>query len=254
MSDPGAGSRFGEVADVYDDARPGYPPDLTTAIVSYLDRPLETVAEIGAGTGHGTAVLAGLGAPITCVEPDRRMAAILAARHPEVTVVVAPFERWSPPPGGVSLLACAMAWHWLDPATRARRAFDALTQGGTLAVFGHRYAYADPTHDAAIGAAFRSVDGDRPQPPARPDDWARDDIAASGLFSDVTLVSVAREVPMTTAAYLRLVRTFGPFRARSPREQRAVLDALAGTLDGLGGGTVLDLRTNLTLARRAVAA
>jgi hypothetical protein len=218
-----------------------------------VDYPLTALSEIGAGTGHGTAVLAGLGAPIMCVEPDARMAAVLAARHPEVAVVVAPFERWSPPPGGVSLLGCAMAWHWLDPVTRAGRAFDALAPGGTLAVFGHRYAYVDPVHDAAIGAAFRSVDGDRAQQLSRSDTWARDDIAAAGLFSDVTLVSTARPYPMTTGEYLRLVRTFGPFRARPRRAQEAVLAALAQTLDALGGGTVLDLRTNLTLARRAAA-
>lgn len=253
MRETGRGSRFGEVADVYDDARPGYPPQVAASIRSYARGPLTTIAEIGAGTGHGTEVLTGLGAPITCVEPDPRMAAVLAARHPQVTVVVAPFEGWSPPPGGVSLLACAMAWHWLDPDTRARRAFDALAPGGTLAVFGHRYAYADPAHDAAIGAAFRSVDSGVETAP-RPDTWARDDVAATGLFSDVTLVSAARQVPMTTAAYLRLVRTFGPFRARSPRDQQAVLDALAATLGGLGGGTVLDLRTTVTLARRAAAA
>ncbi|MFF5228494.1 class I SAM-dependent methyltransferase [Dactylosporangium sp. NPDC000521] len=132
-----------------------------------MERPLETVAEIGAGTGHGTAVLLGLGAPVTCVEPDARMAAVLRARHPSVTVVVAPFERWVPPPSGVSLLGCAMAWHWLDPATRAQRAFDAIAPGGTLAVFGHRYAYADPAHEAAIDAAFRSVRDDGVQ--LRPD-------------------------------------------------------------------------------------
>lgn len=249
MSD--TGRRFGEVAGVYDDARPGYPPELGAAIASYVERPLETVVEIGAGTGHGTEVLIGLGAPVTCVEPDARMAAVLAARHPGVTVVPARFERWTAPPGGVSLLACAMAWHWLDPATRARRAFDALTPGGTLAVFGHRYAYVDPGHDAAIGAALRSVPGDTGAAPPRPDTWARDDIAAAGLFTDVTLWSVSRPHPMTTREYLRLVRTFGPFRARSPAGRDAVLAALTETLAALGGGTVLDLRTTLTLARRA---
>ncbi|MDG6108891.1 class I SAM-dependent methyltransferase [Dactylosporangium aurantiacum] len=254
MSDAADGRRFGEVADVYDEVRPGYPPRLTDAIRSYVEGPPRTVAEIGAGTGHGTAVLLGLGAPVTCVEPDPRMAAVLAARHPGVRVEVVPFERWSPPPGGVSLLACAMAWHWLDPATRNRRAFDALAPGGTLAVFGHRYAYADPDHDAAVGAAFRSLDDGGEQPPARPDGWARDDVTAAGLFGDVTFVQLTRSLPMSTAEYLRLVRTFGPFRARPPARQRAVLDALAATLDRLGGGTVLDLRTSLTLARRARAA
>ncbi|MEV4828606.1 hypothetical protein AB0K25_09810 [Micromonospora sp. NPDC049257] len=34
---------------------------------------------------------------VTCVEPDARMAAVLAARFPDVEVVVARFEQWSPP-------------------------------------------------------------------------------------------------------------------------------------------------------------
>ena len=56
------------------------------------------------------------------------MAAALAARFPDVEVAVARFAQWSPPPGGVPLLACALAWHWLDPATRNRQAHDALTR------------------------------------------------------------------------------------------------------------------------------
>ncbi|WP_442934672.1 methyltransferase domain-containing protein [Micromonospora sp. CPCC 205739] len=111
---------FGEVAGDYDDARPGYPPAVAEAILAYHGRVPPRLVEVGAGTGLATGLLARLGAPVTCVEPDRRMAAVLAARHPAVEVVVAPFEEWTPPPGGVPLLACAMAWHWLDPTTRCR--------------------------------------------------------------------------------------------------------------------------------------
>jgi hypothetical protein len=55
---------------------------------------------------------------------------------------------------------------------------------------------------------------------------------------------------MDAEHYLRLVRTFGPFRAKSAPEQRRVLEVLSATLAGLGGATVLDLRTFLVLARR----
>ncbi|MEU3456516.1 hypothetical protein ABZ671_23385 [Micromonospora sp. NPDC006766] len=55
-------------------------------------------------------------------------------------------------------IAGAMAWHWLEPATRNRRGYDALIPGGTLAVFGHRYAYVDPAHAAALHGAFESAD------------------------------------------------------------------------------------------------
>ncbi|WP_091657792.1 class I SAM-dependent methyltransferase [Micromonospora auratinigra] len=117
---------FGEVAGEYDEARPGYPAALVEAVRTYHGGSPGTLVEVGAGTGLATRTLLGLGAAMTCVEPDRRMAAALAERFPQVDVVVVPFEEWTPPAGGVPALACAMAWHLLDPAGRNRRAHDAL--------------------------------------------------------------------------------------------------------------------------------
>jgi SAM-dependent methyltransferase len=241
------GTRFGEVADVYDEVRPGYAPGLAEAIAGYHGAAPEAVLEVGAGTGKGTAVLQQLGGRLTCIEPDERMAALLRGRFPAATVLVSSFEDAGAEPADV--VGCAMAWHWLDPDRRARLAFDALRPGGTLAVWGHRYAYADPAHDRAIGAAFASLD--RTTPPVRPDAYARDELAACGLYTGVRLERSSRHLPMDAEAYLRLVRTFGPFRNKSPAAQARTLEVLAATLDDLGGGTVLDLRTALALARRA---
>ena len=185
---------------------------------------------------------------VTGVEPDARMAAVLAARFPDVEVVVARFAQWSPPPGGVPLLACALAWHWLDPATRNRQAHDALTPGGTLAVFAHRYDYVDPAHSAAVRAAFESVD---PVPHHdQPEDWFHADITASGLFTDVRSVAFRRPVPLTTAGYQRLVDTFSPQLRRPPELRDRVRAAIGVAVDGFGGTVTLDLRTTLVLARR----
>ncbi|WP_433204986.1 class I SAM-dependent methyltransferase [Dactylosporangium sp. CS-047395] len=241
------GRQFGEVADVYEDARPGYAPDLADTIAAFHGREPQDVLEIGAGTGKGTAILAALGGRLTCVEPDPRMAALLRSRHPAAHVIVAPFEDAAAGPADV--VGCALAWHWLDPARRNRLACDALRPGGTLAVFGHRYDYADPAHQQAFDRAFSSVD----ESPllVRPDDWVHRDVLGAGLWTDVRDVQSSRTVPMAAPEYLRLVRTFGPFRAKSPQLQQRLLDVLAATLSELGGGTVLDLRGFLVLARRA---
>ncbi|HTJ32005.1 MAG TPA: class I SAM-dependent methyltransferase [Dactylosporangium sp.] len=241
------GTRFGEVAQIYDDARPGYAPGLAESIAAYHGTAPGSVLEVGAGTGKGTAVLRELGGRLTCIEPDERMAAVLRERFPAASVLVAPFEEAAAEPADV--VGCAMAWHWLDPARRVRLAHDALRPGGTLAVWGHRYAYADPGHARAIDAAFARHD--KTPPPVRPDTYAYDEIVASGLFAGARLERGNRHVAVDAEQYLRLVRTFGPFRAKSPDEQARTLDALATALDDLGGGTVLDLRTGLALARRA---
>ncbi len=238
---------FGEVADVYDRVRPGYPAEIASSILAYHGAEPAHVVEVGAGTGKGTEVLVRLGAPMTCVEPDPGMAAVLTAKFPQLDVHVGAFERWTPPPGGVPVICCALAWHWLDPATRNHRAHAALAPGGTLAVFGHTYGYADPAHADAIGAALRSVD---PSVTERAETWARDDIAGSGLFVDVTTEVLRRPVELTKRQYLELLQTFGPYRTKPPEVRARGLAAVGSVLDAIGGAVVLDLRTTLVLARR----
>jgi hypothetical protein len=106
---------FGSVADLYETTRPGYPPALADAILAYHGGVPASVVEIG--TGKGTEVLARLVAPLTCIEPDLRMAAVRADKFPQAAIHVDAFERWSPPACGVGVVACAMAWHWLPSAT-----------------------------------------------------------------------------------------------------------------------------------------
>jgi hypothetical protein len=238
---------FGEVAGVYDEVRPGYPGEIPAAILAYHGATPAHVVELGAGTGKGTEALLALGAPLTCVEPDPRMAVVLQAKYPQARVELSTFEEWTPPPGGVPLIACAMAWHWLDEATRNQRVRDALTPGGALAVFSHKYGYADPAQSRAITAAYHLVDPGRLE---RTAGWFLDDITASGRFVDIETVDVRRGHEMSGEDYLRLVRTFSPFRKKSPDAQARTLAALAAALDGFGGAITLDLHTTLVLARR----
>jgi SAM-dependent methyltransferase len=234
---------FGQVAAMYDDARPGYPDAVGDAIVAFHGRVPGTIAEIGAGTGKGTELLVRLGAAVTCLEPDERMAAVLRANFPGVRVVTATFEEWDAPPGGVDVIACALAWHWLDPATRSARARAALSEGGTLAVFGHRYGYADPAVATAIDGVLQSID---PTVRERDDHWIRDDIRSSGVFGQVDERVWHTRPAFSKDRYLRLVQTFSSFRKHPPEDQRAALTGLAAVL---GDTVVLDLATTLVLAR-----
>jgi hypothetical protein len=238
---------FGEVAAMYDDVRPGYGEEIPAAIVDYHGGVPESIVEIGAGTGKGTEALLAIGAPMTCIEPDPRMAAVLQAKFPTVRVESSTFEQWTAPAGGVPLIACALAWHWLDEATRHRRTHDSLRPGGTLAAFGHKYGYADPAHQDAVTAALHAVDSGVTD---RGDTWLVDDIAGSGVFADVEATVWHRPLALSTERYLQLFQTFGPFRKRAPEQQADVLARLAAVVDGLGGSIALRLRTTLVLARR----
>lgn len=234
---------FGEIAELYDDVRPAYPPQLLDAIVDFHGGQPRNAADVGAGTGKATELLVRLGVPITCVEPDPRMAAVLSAKFPHVSVVNAAFEDWAPPAGGLDLAVCGLAWHWLDEAERNRRMRDALAPRGVLAVFAHTYGYADPAVDAAITAVMQSVD---PRVRERADHWLVEDVTGSGVWSDVDELVWHTYPEFTRDRYLQLVQTFSPFR-RHPRDQQEAL--LAGLAEALDGTLTLDLTTTLVLAR-----
>ncbi|XVV11938.1 class I SAM-dependent methyltransferase [Actinoplanes sp. CA-131856] len=236
---------FGEVAALYDDVRPGYPDELGRAVAEVA--PEGSAVDIGAGTGKGTEVLVKIHDNVTAIEPDGRMAAVLRKKFPAVEVLESTFEEWTPPPGGVGLLACAMAWHWMAEETRNQRAFAALTPGGILAVFGHRFGYADPAQSAAIGEVFDRTGRDVP---TRPDHWVAADVRGSGVWSRVDELEWHEDLPLSTEGYLALTQTFSPFRRHAPALQRRVLDGLRAAIDGFGGTITLDLHTTLVMGRR----
>jgi SAM-dependent methyltransferase len=238
---------FGEVAAEYEDVRPGYPVSMATAISGYLGAPPSLVAEIGAGTGKGTAVYARLGGRLVCIEPDPRMAALLTAKFPRAEVASSGFEEWDPPSGGVSVLGGALAWHHVDPATRAATAHAALAPDGVVALIGRAYGFADPDQGTALRSVFAAHDL-RGQ--SRTPGWIAAELTASGLFGDVTLSRHDTVLPLTGANYLKLVTTFSPFRLLAPDRRATLLTALGAAVASTGGLVHLELRTSLTLARR----
>jgi trans-aconitate methyltransferase len=245
---------FGEVAADYEDVRAGYADELVTAVFDYLGRVPEHVVEIGAGTGKATEPFAARGVPMTCVEPDPAMAQVLRGRFPDVEVVVSRFENWIPPAGGVPLLICAQAWHWMDEATRLDRAHAALTPGGVLALFGHQYKFADPAIEVRLNEAYARHAPellDDPQKPAPTLHWLAAELAGSALFTDVEQRTFHRIVPYPTRRYVRLLNTFSPHRMLPADQRDRLLADIAEVVDAHGGVLLTRLDTVLALGCRA---
>lgn len=101
MADPqvldGQRLAFGRVAELYDRARPSYPPAVIDAVVEFagLTSPARIV-EVGAGTGKATVLLAERGLGVLALEPSHEMAQVARAncrRYPAVEIIEVEFER-----------------------------------------------------------------------------------------------------------------------------------------------------------------
>lgn len=241
---------FGEVAELYDAVRPEHPPEIAGLVLSYAGTP-STAAEIGAGTGKATALFAGRGFPITCIEPDPRMAVRLRDRLPgaDVTVVESAFEDWEPPASGVDLLYASLAWHWLDPGTRAALAVRALAPGATLAVIGRKTVILDETLNSAVRAVFDRYPGGTPDRPPLPA-YAVPELLARPELADVRTWTLSQSTDYDTDRFLTLQQTMSPFRFRSHEVREATTDGLRTAIDSSGGIVPTRLDTYVVLARR----
>jgi SAM-dependent methyltransferase len=125
-------SSFGSAAVAYDTFRPGPPAELARRLGPVAG---STAVDVAAGTGLVTRFLAGLGARVAAVEPDTRMAAVLAARSSGVSVVAGSAEALPVDSSSVDLVTVSSAWHWFDHDRAAAEFARVLRPGGRLAVF-----------------------------------------------------------------------------------------------------------------------
>ncbi|MDQ2789165.1 MAG: class I SAM-dependent methyltransferase [Pseudonocardiales bacterium] len=129
---------FGQVAELYDRWRPGYPDALYVDVLELGAG--GRVLEAGAGTGRATLALAARGASVVAVESDAAMAAVARRRTRGMAVDVqeSTFEDCAVAAGTFDLVVAAQAWHWLDPERGAPVAARALRPGGALCLWWNR--------------------------------------------------------------------------------------------------------------------
>ncbi|MFI6849944.1 class I SAM-dependent methyltransferase [Kitasatospora sp. NBC_00085] len=256
---------FGEVAELYDAARPGYADALVAEVLAYAALGDRAAVEVGAGTGKATLPFAALGTPLVCIEPDPRMADVLRRNtepYPGVRVHAGSFEEWQPDGRGFGLLLAAMSWHWVDPQRRWDLAHEALVPGGAVALFWNPQGIRDPELHAALAevdhrhgitdsphkdltSAYGEAAGNWAGLPGWPDDECRRD----GRFTDLRSIRYRQEQHYDTARYLGYLASLSRYRLLPPDRREHVLADTARVLDAHGGSIAMDLLSDLFLAR-----
>lgn len=129
-------TRFSDRASDYAKRRPSYPAEAIDAALEGLGDPGRLIAaDIGAGTGISSRLLAERGVRVLAIEPNGPMRAQgEAERHPLVEWRDATGESTGLAAHSIDLIVCAQAFHWLD-APRALAEFRRILKpGGRAAV------------------------------------------------------------------------------------------------------------------------
>ena len=189
----------------YDSVRPAYPDEAVAALIDAARSgrgahatgqggPLRA-ADIGAGTGKMSELLARAGLLVDAVEPSEAMRA-QASFVEGVTWYAGVAEETGLPNGVYDIVVFAQSWHWMDPERAGLEAARVLAPGGALAIVWNQMAVSIPwVH--RLTRIMRSGDVHRPDRPPTP----------GGGFAPMTLTQVAWEDHMTPEEILTLGTT-----------------------------------------------
>ena len=205
---------FGSVAELYDRARPTYPPAVfdDLAALAALE-PGSRVLEIGPGTGKATAELAQRGYAVTGVELSAELAEVARRNVPEAEIVVANFETWEPADADFDAVVAFAAFHWIAPHLRYAKPVRLLRPGGALAVIHgpHVRLPDDEPFWVEVQEDYDAVvPGRRNRPPLYPEEAEgyTAEFRASGAFERVVERRHLHALTYTADSYVAVLGTF----------------------------------------------
>lgn len=237
---------FGDDPVNYDASRPAYPDAVWQALRQRAGlRPGIDILEIGAGTGLATRQLLAHGpARLVAIEPDPRLAAFLHERHPSIEIIGQPFETAELPDAGFDLVACATAFHWLDPLPALRRIAHLLRPGGHVALWWNVAGdpqRADPFHEATKHLfgdnAVSPADGNPALPFGLDTAQRLVEFATAGFVADAPEL-LPWTLHLDPEGVRRLYSTYSNVNALPPDDRRRLLDGLAAVAEREFGGHV----------------
>lgn len=254
---------FDAAAQLYDDARPGYPEQMVDVVLAYSGlEPGDRALEIGAGTGQATAQFAWRGIAVHAVEPGAAMADYIRDKFDgadlDVTVQTADLETAELEPDSFDLAFASTSWHWLTPGLRWTIVSQALKPGGTFAAFWNIPHWRRTTLCAQLDAVYQQSGADLSQ--LGP--MAAAEVEHSALMNEFFNDAPDREAftdfrggqfewseTYTANDYVALLGTYGDHLTLAEDVRERLFAGLAEAINANGGTIELPYTTHVLITR-----
>ena len=238
-------------ADAYERGRPGFPPEVTDALVRACGIGAGSrVVDLAAGTGKLTRALLPSGAAMIAVEPVEGMRRVFAEQLPGVPVIAGTAEAMPLESGSSDAVVASQAFHWFDPVAAPREIHRVLTTGGALGLVWHVRDESVPWV-AELTNLMEPYRGDTPS--YRTGNWRRG-LDATDQFTPLERMQFRYDQPMTVDGLLDRVLSVS-FMAALPADGRRTVEErvrrLAATDPALAGRDTFALpyRTDVYVCR-----
>jgi SAM-dependent methyltransferase len=251
---------FDSSADIYDEARPGYPDALFDDLVRLSAIPSQArLLEVGCGTGKATVPLAGRGYRVVCLEPGPNLAAVARRNldpYPRVEIVESTLEGWRLEREAFDLAYAATSIGWVDPDVGYTKLASALRPGGCIAVFWNQHVYIDGEDGFwdAVQDVYRRHAPHMVGHPPRPGELPRavaHELLRAELFEEIALRRYPWEETYDGVRYRKLMQTFSNHIALPEPQRSRLMDDVCALIDRDFGGRITKHHDAvLQLARR----
>lgn len=224
---------FGLDPEGYHAARLPYPNELYDELFARVP-PRADVLEIAAGTGLVTQELLSRDvSSVTAIEPNHALATFTRRRlnDPRLSIVEAPFPA-ATVKGPFHLIACAAAFHWMEPVAALAKVRELLKPNGVWAMWWHTYR--NPGMGDELADQISPLLRDVPLPPSTDlhRHYSLDEELHRRMLSDAGFMCVEyrlfrSERELTTEGVLALYRSYSFVRLLAAARRTQLLEEIA---------------------------
>ena len=223
---------FELVADIYEQARPEYPPAAIEWMAEQLELgPGRTVLDLGAGTGKLTRALVTTGARVIAVEPGAAMLAQLERAVPGAEALQGAAEAIPLPDASVDAITIGQAFHWFRHGEAVPELFRVLRKPGCVALLWNNRDPGDSLQ-TEITKLIKQLPGRR----ARVEHSSRR-LTKSGLFGPIEERRFSFVQELDADGLVARVASIS-YVAAAPAEERAELERQLRQLVAAHGGRI----------------
>jgi SAM-dependent methyltransferase len=198
--------------------------------------PCEAAADLGAGTGALTRVVARRARQVIALEPDARMLEVLIRRSPEVSALRCRAEQLPIRSEALDAVLVSSAWHWMDPEPTIADVGRVLRTGGVLGVI-----WNGP--DRSIDWVAELLGTRDPSPGDRRDGRSRHrfELPPGSPFVDLDSCTISWSKPMTREELVGLAGTYSSLITMPPAERARELARIEAVTDAAISADVVDV-------------